>query len=465
MICGFRFFGAPCPALKELCITVQYVSRLAHRRMRCCAELRLTPQDVYRCRLGPYTAAALEEDLGCSFSDETAEAARCYFARQRSICLGSQDQSRAVRYKNLFSAPSTSELQQQFWDIVGDSFVNIPPALQAAFAQVNKISSNDVFTSEAANICDESLRNSMSLDEIILACVFSFFESFCGVPPEEGEFSTFVNELKWDLPDVPWSWDYNPPPPPPLGPNSPAALYARMDPDGFELVREKLLECFPKLTYVASMTGGSVSGVATSEDGLGYGPIYRPTRYSFSTAFLATEGFLDTDSLAARMIQARFTGYFRFGCRSFLEFMADPANAAAGSNAPAGSQQSNPDDFDSRFDRNIMLIATILFAESYGIETRGGVYPIDPLQLWYATDSPDAHAHAHSHTTCPQARDVRVPQRLPQRGPDEHVDVRCSSTRAREGIAPVVVSSRLAAFCSQSRPRHLRRVRLPGPRD
>lgn len=93
--------------------------------------------------------------------------------------------------------------------------------------------------------------------------------SFCGVPPEEGEFSTFVNELKWDLPDVPWSWDYNPPPPPPLGPNSPAALYARMDPDGFELVREKLLECFPKLTYVASMTGGSVSGVATSEDGLG----------------------------------------------------------------------------------------------------------------------------------------------------------------------------------------------------
>jgi len=145
VICGFRFFGAPCPALKELCITVQY--------------------DVYRCRLGPYTAAALEEDLGCSFSDETAEAARCYFARQRSICLGSQDQSRAVRYKNLFSAPSTNELQQQFWDIVGDSFVNIPPALQAAFAQVNKISSNDVFTSEAANICDESLRNSMSLDE------------------------------------------------------------------------------------------------------------------------------------------------------------------------------------------------------------------------------------------------------------------------------------------------------------
>jgi hypothetical protein len=110
--------------------------------------------------------------------------------------------------------------------------------------------------------------------------------------------------------------------------------------------------------------------------------VYRPTRYSFSTAFLATEGFLDTDSLAARMIQARFTGYFRFGCRAFLEWMADPAVAAAGSNAPEGSQQYTAGDFESRFDRNILLHMAILFADSYHIETRGGIYPVDPLQLW-----------------------------------------------------------------------------------
>ena len=83
------------------------------------------------------------------------------------------------------------------------------------------------------------------------------------------------------------------------------------------------------------------------------------------------------------MIQARFTGYFRFGCRAMLEFMADPAVAAAGSNAPPGSHDSNPGDFDSRFDRNIMLHMAILFADSYTIETRGGVYPVDPLQPWY----------------------------------------------------------------------------------
>ena len=90
------------------------------------------------------------------------------------------------------------------------------------------------------------------------ACVFSFFESFCGVPPEEGEFSTFVNELTWDLPDVPWTWDYNPPPPPPLGPNSPGALYTRMDPLGAELVRENLGAGSYRIVHMNVNTAGTV---------------------------------------------------------------------------------------------------------------------------------------------------------------------------------------------------------------
>ena len=78
-----------------------------------------------------------------------------------------------------------------------------------------------------------------------------------------------MNNFRWELPEVPWSWKYNPPPPPPPGADNPFALYTSMDPDGAEMVREKLLECFPKLTYVASMSAGSVAGQDTSEDGLG----------------------------------------------------------------------------------------------------------------------------------------------------------------------------------------------------
>lgn len=149
VICSFKLIGAKCPALKEVCITVEY--------------------DVYRCRLGPYHAAALEESLGCSFSEETDEAARCYFARQRSICMGGWDgvgdASRANRYKNLFSAPDITQLQKQFSDIVGDSFEYITPAIQSTMANVNKVGATDIFTEQASEICDESLRQSMTLDE------------------------------------------------------------------------------------------------------------------------------------------------------------------------------------------------------------------------------------------------------------------------------------------------------------
>lgn len=78
-----------------------------------------------------------------------------------------------------------------------------------------------------------------------------------------------------------------------------------------ENLREKILEFWPALTYVASQSYGSNVGRKRSSDGLGYGPVYHVSRYTISTAFLATEHFLDKDSLSARMVQARFTGMFR----------------------------------------------------------------------------------------------------------------------------------------------------------
>tara|TARA_B110001452_G_scaffold265154_1_gene269370 strand:- start:4962 stop:5108 length:147 start_codon:yes stop_codon:yes gene_type:complete len=45
------------------------------------------------------------------------------------------------------------------------------------------------------------------------------------------------------------------------------------DPEGVELVREKLLECWPALSYVASQVYGSNVGIDRSSDGRGYGPV------------------------------------------------------------------------------------------------------------------------------------------------------------------------------------------------
>jgi hypothetical protein len=149
-----------------------------------------------------------------------------------------------------------------------------------------------------------------------MACIFKHFESFCGVPPEKGKFSTFIQELRYELPRVTWNyWDNNPPPPPPRTTRTALEQYMDDDPDGMELTQEALGECFPRMKYVGSMSFGSNVGKDRSPDGQGYGPIYQPNRYSFSAAFLATENFRDKDSLSARMIQSRFTGHWRFACQ------------------------------------------------------------------------------------------------------------------------------------------------------
>jgi len=107
----------------------------------------------------------------------------------------------------------------------------------------------------------------------------------------------------------------------------------------------------------------------------------------------------DKDSLIARLVQARFTGMFRFSwsvassnpapcpiadCRAapgvvrskaFLEWMDSEGVAAAGANAPEGARANNPADYGSPYDRNILVIASVLAAESHLEETETVMHP------------------------------------------------------------------------------------------
>jgi hypothetical protein len=49
-----------------------------------------------------------------------------------------------------------------------NTFDAIPPTLNAAFNQLQKESSNDVWTDAAKNLCDANLWDTMDLDEIIV---------------------------------------------------------------------------------------------------------------------------------------------------------------------------------------------------------------------------------------------------------------------------------------------------------
>ena len=132
---------------------------------------------------------------------------------------------------------------------------------------------------------------------------------------------------------------------------------------------------------MAQQTSGANVGRDHSPDGLGYGPVYYVSKYSMSTAYLATAHFKDQDALSARIIQARFTGHFRFACQAFLEFMSDPTTAGAGSNNPEASAFGNPDDFASPYDRNWVAMASALFSESYFSET-GHHYDTGVHKFW-----------------------------------------------------------------------------------
>ena len=288
-------------------------------------------------KLCPSDPKALEAMFGCSTVDPEVHK-RCFYERQRAICLG-KDDSRD-RYEELFDSPSASELEQQFKDIVGDTYDSIPPAMLQAFKDAGTTETG--FNKAAATLCDGSLKNSMSLDEIILSCIFNNIETFCPGAKDDDDLDTYLREVQWKLPNVRWDYRASPPPPPPSQFGSFHDLVAA-DPDGMEELREKLLEFFPSLTYVASQTYGSNVGRDDSPQGIGYGPVYHVSRYTMSTAYLATAHFRDQDSLSARITQARFTGMFRFSCVAFKNFMSIPDRAAAGTRAAEGSER--PEDY------------------------------------------------------------------------------------------------------------------------
>ena len=214
-----------------------------------------------------------------------------------------------------------------------------------------------------------------SPSQIILSCLFHYIEGFCPSDDSSEDFQTFLAQVEWQLPKVVFDWTASPPPPPGILAHGPLAELALQDPEGLALAEQALNDFFPPLSQVVSVaTGSRIAGK--------YGPKYVVSKWETSVAFLATESFADKESLAARMIQARFSGYGRFSCMAMLEYASTAANAAAGSAGPQAAQLDNPPDFAGRHDRNWVLYWAILFTASLEKET--GVHNLDVnvLDFW-----------------------------------------------------------------------------------
>jgi hypothetical protein len=311
----------------------------------------------------PNEPELLEVLLGCDVDNTLQPHKNCYYERQRIICMS--ENGAYDRYKDLFATPTASELSDEYKNILGDSFEFVPPAMLAAFERIDAQQTESMLTVDESDkkLCDNSFVESMTLDQVILSCVFHYVEANCPFQHDDDEFETFLRDSLWKLPEVVWDWSAAPPPPPPAVFGAFEDLVAN-DPEGVEIVREKLYEVFPALDYVVTQSSGSNVGRDKSADGRGYGPVYYISKYAITTAFLATEHFRNKDSLAARIVQARYTGFFRFACKAFLDFAGDAQNAAD----PTTIKKL-------KWDRNVFLIASILFSESYQSETDITVAP------------------------------------------------------------------------------------------
>lgn len=138
---------------------------------------------------------------GCDPKFEPRVWKQCLYARRDAIC-SKENPTRKDEYYALFTRP-TQSLQDEFKELLGDSYREDYPALEKTFDAFDNSGSNTA----ARDLCarNELKRRTMNLDEMILACFFHHVEQFCpSSSAEDNQVETFLNEVEWQLPRVVW---------------------------------------------------------------------------------------------------------------------------------------------------------------------------------------------------------------------------------------------------------------------
>tara|TARA_B100001175_G_scaffold276511_1_gene252001 strand:- start:1409 stop:3289 length:1881 start_codon:yes stop_codon:yes gene_type:complete len=279
----------------------------------------------------------------------------CYYERVMRICtdddlLGDYDSLFVSGYKSL------NETQAEFARAFGESYEIINPAAATLFQQLEASHGDGPDLTKRRNICSGSaFAQSMSLDMVIVSCVFAAMEKNC--PQEDAttyaeQMDYEIGGIEFELDKVRWEYDVSPPPPPPATLHEYELLLAE-DPHGFAMARAHLEEIFPRLEHVATSSMGATVGTYIAD--------YDVSAEQLTKAFLASEG-MPADSLGARVIQAKHTGRWRPACYELHQFLDSRRNAGAGSASKAetdGNPHYNDNSHNSVYDRNLLLYAML----------------------------------------------------------------------------------------------------------
>ena len=299
-----------------------------------------TRHEPYRCR-HRYGGGKMAELLS-NCEDQEDLTKLCFYARVKQICgdattsFGESD-SLLADWNALFAKgyENMDSLEKEFAAAFQDSYDTVLDPLLVKLLEAVESTANDEAHQEAIearkNICStNAFASSMTLDMVIVSCVFAMVEKSCpsGATEPDEDFEFYIAGTSWELASIRWEWEASPPPPPPAT----LTLYQELmeaDPRGYEIARETMDELYPDLRYVAT---GSVGG------SVGRFPVdSKISQHQLTRAFLSSVG-MEHGSFGARVVESQHTSVWRKACREMVRFLDDhPEHAAPGTEADNAS--------------------------------------------------------------------------------------------------------------------------------
>lgn len=359
--------------------------------------------------------------------------AQCYYKRVHTICTSDD---LLTGYQGLFAKgyDDMDDLQAQLATTFGESFATEDPTLLALMQTARRAVVEGPDLSPREDICStDAFATALSLDEIVVSCMFALIESWCGA--DGGDFAYEMKHTTFKLPVVRFDYDVSPPPPPPAFLSAFQKLVDQ-DPVGFRTMSGDLDMLFPRLSHVAQSSIGST--IANSrEGGVDYLGEEEVLPHQLTRAYLASRG-MEPDSLGARVIEAKHTGRWRYACVE-MHRLFDRSTSPGRRSAAYRTRRTIPDiGHNSEYDRNPLLMAMLIIKLSMDGHALG-ITPFSSLEMYQRICGGGASAYIEEVGDGPAGWRVAVPQRY------EHLYTahRAYDDAAVENFVPIVATGSL----------------------
>ena len=166
-----------------------------------------TAYNPYRCVGGPRTPAEQWALAQCEDASRGLEE-MCYYARISHICT---NDDMLNEYTSLFASgyQRVDDVMADFSDAFGETYAFMDPTMQALFKAVEQSSFSGPDLTRRKDICSsQSFISAMTLDMIIVSCIFAVMEQACPDDAEPDEnFAFMVESATFSLPRVRFFWD------------------------------------------------------------------------------------------------------------------------------------------------------------------------------------------------------------------------------------------------------------------